>query len=208
VRLKSLCAVDFLEQYAGHDAYRIFLNNFPIVRPRLSDGLRQSAYLWNKSIFLHYMLSAFDDKMDMANSVEARNPYLDPSVAEYAFGLPDVLKIRDVRSKYVLREAVKRLIPQTTYGNLKRPFLAPPLGGRNPGRFTELLQDTLRGHETQSCEYLDAAAVGRVLEKLPSMDDDELTLWSPVLTIALSLTFLNTFAGSNYSTAGRCARQC
>jgi asparagine synthase (glutamine-hydrolysing) len=199
VRLRSLCSADFLAGFAGRDAYKTFLNNFPIARPERSTGLRQSMYLWNKSIFLHYMLAAFDDKMDMANSVEARNPYLDPSVAEYAFGLPDALKVRDVRSKYVLREAVKRMIPAANYGNLKRPFLAPPLGGTNPGRFTELLQDTLRGHEAQSCEFLDTRALGSVLDKLPEMSGDELTLWSPVLTIALSLTFLSAFSTSSYS---------
>ena len=202
VRLRSLCAPEFLGAFAGRDAYRAFLNNFPIATPQRSTGLRQSAYLWNKSIFLHYMLAAFDDKMDMANSVEARNPYLDPSVAEYAFGLPDTLKIRDVRSKYVLREAVRRLIPSVNYGNLKRPFLAPPLGGANRGRFTQLLQDTLRGREAQSCEFLDAKALARVLDRLPLMSGEELTLWSPVLTIALSLTFLSAFSASSYSLVG------
>jgi len=202
-RLRSLCASGFLGQFGGRDAYRVFLNNFPIATPRRSSGLRQSLYLWNKSIFLHYMLAAFDDKQDMANSVEARNPYLDPSVAEFAFGLPDTLKIRDVRSKYVLREAVKRLIPAINYGNLKRPFFAPPLGGVNRGRFTELLQDTLRGQKARSCEFLDVDAIGRVLDRLPQMDGEEVTLWSSVLTMALSITFLSEFATSNYDIPGR-----
>jgi asparagine synthase (glutamine-hydrolysing) len=208
VRLRSLCAPGFLGAFAGRDAYRIFLNNFPIVRPDRREGLRQSAYLWNKSIFLHYMLAAFDDKQDMANSVEARNPYLDPPVAEFGFGLADHLKIRDVRSKYVLRQAVQRLIPAANYGNLKKPFLAPPLGGASPGRFTELLQDTLRGSEAQDCEFLDSISVKEVLDRLPQMDANELTLWSPVLTIALSLVFLGTFTRAGYSAAdvsvGRC----
>lgn len=208
VRLRSLCAPAFLGTFEGRDAYRVFLNNFPIVHPDRLTGLRQSAYLWNKSVFLHYMLAAFDDKQDMANSVEARNPYLDPSVAEFGFGLSDDLKIRDVRSKYVLREAVRRLIPAANYGNLKRPFLAPPLGGANPGRFTELLQDTLRGPDARECPFLDHASLQHALDRLPRMDGDELTLWSPVLTTALSLVFLSGFATERYSMAavsvGRC----
>jgi asparagine synthase (glutamine-hydrolysing) len=201
MRLRSLCAPAFMAQFETCDPYRIFLNNFPLAMPKMGAGLRHSSYLWNKSIFLHYMLGAFDDKMDMANSVEARNPYLDPSVAEYAFGLPDDLKIRDVKSKYVLREAVKRLIPAGNYGNLKRPFFAPPLGGTNPGRFTTLLQDTLRGSEAKACEYLDSEALRRTLDRLPEMTAEELTLWSPVLTIALSLTFLSSFSAVDYSFA-------
>jgi asparagine synthase (glutamine-hydrolysing) len=205
VRLRSLCDPAFLGGFGDRDPYRVFLNNFPIANLRHATGLRQSAYLWNKSIFLHYMLQAFDDKMDMANSVEARNPYLDPSVAEYGFGLPDGLKIRDVRSKYVLREAVKRLIPAANYGNLKKPFFAPPLGGANRGRFTELLHDTLRGSEARDCEVLDTAALARVLDRLPQMNADELNLWSPVLTIALSIAFLNTFSTSAYARPERAA---
>ncbi|WP_085200194.1 asparagine synthase (glutamine-hydrolyzing) [Mycobacterium fragae] len=201
-RLRSLCAPAFMAQFDTYDPYRIFLNNFPLVKPNMRADLRYSSYLWNKSIFLHYMLGAFDDKMDMANSVEARNPYLDPSVAPYAFGLPDDLKIRDVKSKYVLREAVKRLVPAGNYGNLKRPFFAPPLGGSNPGRFTELLQDTLRGSEAKACEYLDSEALRRTLDKVPQMTAEELTLWSPVLTIALSLTFLSSFSAVDYSCTG------
>ncbi len=199
MRLRSLAAPAFMGQFDTYDPYRVFLNNFPLVTPKMGVGLRHSSYLWNKSIFLHYMLGAFDDKMDMANSVEARNPYLDPSVAEYAFGLPDDLKIRDMKSKYVLREAVKRLIPAGNYGNLKRPFFAPPLGGTNPGRFTTLLQDTLRGSEAEACEYLDPRALRRTLDRLPQMTPEELTIWSPVLTIALSLTFLSSFSAVNYS---------
>jgi asparagine synthase (glutamine-hydrolysing) len=113
-----------------------------------------------------------------------------------------------VRSKYVLREAVKRLIPAANYGNLKRPFLAPPLGGATPGRFTELLQDTLRGPEARACQFLDCALLERVLDRLPRMDGDELTLWSPVLTTALSLVFLSTFATARYSAADASVGRC
>jgi asparagine synthase (glutamine-hydrolysing) len=100
---------------------------------------------------------------------------------------------------------VKRHIPATNYGNLKKPFFAPPLGGANRGRFTELLHDTLRGSEARDCEVLDAAALGRVLDRLPQMAADELNLWSPVLTIALSIAFLDTFSASAYARPERAA---
>ena len=110
--------------------------------------------------------------------------------------------------EFLLREAVKRLIPAANYGNLKRPFLAPPLGGANPGRFTELLQDTLRGPDARTCPFLDHASLQHVLDRLPLMDSDALTLWSPVLTTALSLVFLSNLAREGYSMADASAGRC
>jgi asparagine synthase (glutamine-hydrolysing) len=206
LRLRSLAAPEFIARFAGRDPYRVFLNNFPIAKPGARMSLRQSQYLWNRSIFLHYMLAAFDDKMDMANSVEARNPYLDPAVVEYGFGLPDSLKVRGVYSKYVLRQAVRELLPSSSSGTLKKPFLAPPLGGKKAGRFTELLKDTLSGAEARDCEFIDFQAVRSMLDRLPQMSADETGLWSPVLTIALSLVLMSSFSKSDYALQPKPAR--
>ena len=99
----------------------------------------------------------------------------------------------------MLREAVKALIPTASYHHLKRPFLAPPLGGARPGRFTDLLQDTLRSSAIKSSRFLDTDAIESLLDRLPQMNVDELTLWSPVLTIALSITLMCDFSASGYS---------
>jgi asparagine synthase (glutamine-hydrolysing) len=49
----------------------------------------------------------------MAHSVEARVPFLDYRLAEYAFGLPAEQKIQGDLTKAILRHALKGVIPET-----------------------------------------------------------------------------------------------
>ena len=47
------------------------------------------------------------DRMSMANGLEARVPFLDKSLVEYMFMLPDEMKIRGKETKYILRKMVE-----------------------------------------------------------------------------------------------------
>ena len=61
------------------------------------------------------------DRCLMAHGVEGRTPFLDPTVAAAGFRLPDALKIRDGRGKYLLRRWLADAMP------VARPF-APKQG--------------------------------------------------------------------------------
>jgi asparagine synthase (glutamine-hydrolysing) len=62
----------------------------------------------------------------MANAMEARPPFLDHHLAEYAATLPPSMRIHGRTEKYVLREAMKGLLPETLYKREKFAFMAPP----------------------------------------------------------------------------------
>jgi asparagine synthase (glutamine-hydrolysing) len=62
----------------------------------------------------------------MANSMESRPAFLDHHLAEAAAEVPPDLRIRDNREKWVLREAVKGVLPQLLYNRQKFAFMAPP----------------------------------------------------------------------------------
>jgi len=66
------------------------------------------------------------DRVDMANAMEARPPFLDHHLAEYAATLPPSMRIHGRTEKYVLREAMKGLLPETLYKREKFAFMAPP----------------------------------------------------------------------------------
>ena len=63
------------------------------------------------------------DKMTMAHSLELRVPFLDRSVADLARTLPDKFKWHKGETKYLLREAFRGLLPESTR---KRPKLGFP----------------------------------------------------------------------------------
>ena len=65
------------------------------------------------------------DKMTMANSVEARVPFLDHDLVEFALALPPEMKVRDGRGKYLLKKAVAGLLPPEIVNRPKQGFSAP-----------------------------------------------------------------------------------
>ncbi len=65
------------------------------------------------------------DRMSMAHSLEARTPLLDHPLVEFAASLPYALKVRGLASKYVLKAAVRDLVPEELLRQRKQGFSMP-----------------------------------------------------------------------------------
>ncbi|MBP7778015.1 MAG: asparagine synthase (glutamine-hydrolyzing) [Acidobacteria bacterium] len=65
------------------------------------------------------------DRMAMATSLETRAPFLDVDVMELAFSLPGHLKIRDGQRKWVLKRAMRGLLPDSVLHRKKQGFSIP-----------------------------------------------------------------------------------
>lgn len=65
------------------------------------------------------------DKMTMAHSLELRVPFLDVEVGKLAATLPDRFKWRGSTTKYLLREAFKSMLPESTRQRKKLGFPTP-----------------------------------------------------------------------------------
>jgi asparagine synthase (glutamine-hydrolysing) len=65
------------------------------------------------------------DRMSMAHSLEVRPPFLDHRIAEFAARLPEDLKIRGNRLKFVLRELMKDRLPQAVLKRRKEGYDIP-----------------------------------------------------------------------------------
>ena len=165
--IQSVCSADFLHGFEGYDLYRTYYR-----RCRRTADLsgrepaRRLLYLWLHSLFVNYHLAA--DRLDMAHGVEVRLPFLDHKLFEYANSLPVSLLTAPPREKHLLREAMRPYISDSVYGRTKRPFMAPSAVGVE-GPLHDFLQDTLRGEGLRAVPFVDAAAVGRVLDGLPRL---------------------------------------
>lgn len=89
-----------------------------------ADQLEQMIYLELK-LRLPELLLMRVDKMTMATSVEARVPFLDHHLVEFAMSLPRHMKIRDGETKYILKRALKGVIPDRIINRRKQGFGAP-----------------------------------------------------------------------------------
>jgi asparagine synthase (glutamine-hydrolysing) len=65
------------------------------------------------------------DKATMANSIEERLPLLDKTIIEFAFSIPSDLKIKNHQEKYILRQAVKDILPKEIINRKKMGFGTP-----------------------------------------------------------------------------------
>ena len=67
-------------------------------------------------------------KMDIASmsvSLEARSPFLDHHLMEFAASLPENLKLRGLKTKYLLKRMLKRFVPQENLARRKMGFGVP-----------------------------------------------------------------------------------
>jgi asparagine synthase (glutamine-hydrolysing) len=88
--------------------------------------LDKAQYVWIKTMLEGQILTWGGDRVDMANSMEARPPFLDHHLAEFATQVPPGLRIKGRTEKYVLREAMKGVLPTILYEREKFAFMAPP----------------------------------------------------------------------------------
>jgi asparagine synthase (glutamine-hydrolysing) len=89
-------------------------------------ALDKAQYVWIKTMLEGQILTWGGDRVDMANSMEARPAFLDHHLAEFATRLPPSMRIKGRTEKYVLREAMRGLLPQVLYEREKFAFMAPP----------------------------------------------------------------------------------
>ena len=89
-------------------------------------ALDKAQYVWCKTMLEGQILTWGGDRVDMANSMEARPAFLDHHLASLAVSLPPELRIKGRIEKYVLREAMKGILPEVLYKREKFAFMAPP----------------------------------------------------------------------------------
>lgn len=119
---KDLYTEDFMKltsQANPISFIRPFLNN--------SNGLNilDSLLYTDTQTYLPNDLLVKMDITSMANSLEARSPFLDHKLIEFVARLPAEYKMRNFIKKYLLKKIVKNLIPQENVQRRKMGFGVP-----------------------------------------------------------------------------------
>jgi len=115
-----------------------------------TDGAELLARLQDvdRTIYLVDDLLVKTDRASMAHSLEARVPFLDPVVTNFALSLPARHRVNGLRKKVLLRKAVAPLVPGRIIRGKKRGFSIPAAawlrGELEPFARETLSADTLR----------------------------------------------------------------
>ncbi len=118
------------------------------------------------------------DRMSMANSLEARVPFLDHRVVEFSCAIPARLKLRGLTTKYILRRIASPLLPRETVRRSKQAFLVPAnLWFQRELR--EFVRELLLDPKSESRHYFNPKYVERILgEQLNGTRDHTQRLWN------------------------------
>ena len=103
------------------------------------------------------------DRCTMASSIEARSPFLDRELVEYAAALPDHFKLNGRRMKAVLRDAFADLLPPQIERRRKMGF-GVPVGRWFRGSLRDYVRDLLLAPGAHYRTMLSAAYVEQLID--------------------------------------------
>ena len=152
-------------------AYRECASNDPIDR---------ALYVDARTYMIDDVLTKVD-RMSMAVSLEAREPLLDHKLLEFAARVPVSLKLKDGRSKYLLRRILERRVPQSITERGKRGFAAP-IGEWLRGPLAPMAADLLLDGRLGDRGIFDRREVARIWdEHRTRRQDHPHRLWQLVM---------------------------
>jgi asparagine synthase (glutamine-hydrolysing) len=105
-------------------------------------GIVDATLLTDTMTYLPNDLLVKVDIATMAVSLEARSPFLDHNVIEFAASLPENLKLRGLTSKYLLKRVLRKLLPSENLDRKKMGF-GVPIGHWFRGKMQPFLRETL-----------------------------------------------------------------
>jgi asparagine synthase (glutamine-hydrolysing) len=164
-RIARLFTPDLRSAVAGWEPSREYEATLPDEAKRWSP-LARDQYAEAMTLLPGYLLAAQGDRVAMANSVEARYPFLDHRVVEFANALPPTYKLRGLAEKRILKAAMEPLVPDSIRARVKQPYRSPDGASLfADGRPLPYVEHLLSEPSLRSAGLFDPAAVGLLVKK-------------------------------------------
>lgn len=128
--------------------------------------------------YLHELLMK-QDQMSMAASIESRVPFLDHKLMEHSATMPDTMKLRGSTTKYVLREAMKGILPDEILTRGKMGFPVP-IGKWFRGPFKYLIDEYVLSEQSLGRGIFNADYVKEIVARHMQGENHDERLWALV----------------------------
>ena len=152
---------EFRRRMSGHQAADFLAPWF--AHANGAGGIVDASMLADTMTYLPNDLLVKVDIASMAVSLEARSPFLDHHVIEFAAALPENLKLRGRTTKYLLKQVLKKLLPAENLKRAKMGF-GVPIGHWFRGEMKEFLRETLLAEQSLRRGYFKPETVTRLVE--------------------------------------------
>jgi asparagine synthase (glutamine-hydrolysing) len=166
---------DFAASLNGRDASRYMDRWFASAN---GTGVVDAAMLNDLMTYLPNDLLVKVDIASMANSLEARSPFLDHKVIEFAASLPEGLKMRRFETKSLLKKVASRLVPRDVVYRRKMGF-GVPVGKWFRGEMRSFINDVLLSERALKRNIVRPETLRRyVAEHTGGERDHQFQLWT------------------------------
>lgn len=128
-------------------------------------ALNQAAYLEMQTLLSPYLLSSQGDRMGMAHGVEARYPFLDHRLHQFASSLPTSAHLTGLREKHILRRWATRVLPANIRQRRKQPYRAPDATSFFSPTQPEWVKHLLSAESVNQFGVFSAAAVNGLVRR-------------------------------------------
>jgi asparagine synthase (glutamine-hydrolysing) len=102
------------------------------------------------------------DRMTMANSLEARCPFLDHKLLEFSCSVPSELKLKGMTTKHILKRALQGIVPEEIIHRKKHGF-GVPVGRWFRTSLNSYLHQTLLSREALARGYFNEMTLRRLI---------------------------------------------
>ena len=143
-----------------------------------SDDILDKLLYADTKTYLHELLMK-QDQMSMAASIESRVPFLDHKLVEFAARMPREMKLRGGTTKWILREAMKGILPAEILDRPKMGFPVP-IGGWFRGRFKHIVDEFVLGSRTMDRGLFEADFVRKLVANHIAGENHDERIWSLV----------------------------
>lgn len=132
------------------------------------------------------------DIASMANSLEARSPFLDHKLMEFAASIPASMKLRGMTTKYILKKAFSNVLPKEILSRSKQGF-GVPVGSWFRNELKDYARATLLSRQSIKRGYFNEKVIENMLDEhvLGKIDHGH-RIWSLINLELWHNTFIDT----------------